>query len=303
VGVRIEHVFISASSGYLRYTQCCVASIRRWYPEIPISLLKDEANGPYSTRELEEAWNVSIFESDRPLPGRGWARLEPMFLPDRQRSLIIDSDIVFLGKVLEPLEAVDADFIVESRGGRPGWMARDYFDPVALKEVDPEFAFPGYTFNGGQLVATSGILKRADFDHLVSFGAKPEKVYPDLFGGVNQGIINYVLLQRAQRGELTLERVPFMEWGFNRLPRLGPNAVSTRRLTGSSPYRYLVHWAGKKYKLFFLMRNGRLLRHFEAHYYSRIPGGRHKRRWRSTALLWRILTRQEQSRVKLITEA
>jgi hypothetical protein len=95
--VEIEQVYICGSEHDLRYTRCCVASIRRWYPEIPITLLKDETNGQYSTQELELAWNVDVFESERPLPGRGWAKLDPLFLAGRRRCLILDSDIVFLG--------------------------------------------------------------------------------------------------------------------------------------------------------------------------------------------------------------
>jgi hypothetical protein len=242
--VKIEHVYVIGSPHDLRYTQCCVASIRRWYPDIPISLLKDESNGAYSTRELEEAWDVAVFDGGHPLPGRGWAKLEPMFRPGRQRCLILDSDVVFLGRVIEPLEALDADFVVESAGGWAGSTGRDYFDLVALKEFDPEFVFPGYTFNCGQLVATTGILRRADFEPLVRFG------------------------------EIRCQP-----------PR-------TDRL------RTMVHWAGKKWKILRLMRNGGLLRHFEAYYYSRIPGGRRRRLWRSAQLLSRILTRQESGRVR-----
>lgn len=303
--MKIDHVYITCGGYDLRYTQCCVASIRRWYREIPITLLKDESDGPFDTRELERAWDVTVFEGEHPLPGGGWATLEPLFLPGRQRCLIIDNDIVFLGRVIDRLEAIDADVIVESKGGRPmplsrrpDWLTRDYFDLAALEEIDPEFVFPGFTFNAGQFVATSGILERSDFEPLVRFGAKPKKLHEGIFGGVNQGIINYVLTKKAQRGELTLAREPFMEWGFNKLPRRGQQGVRTRRMTPDSPYPYLVHWAGKKHPIFFMTRNAWLLRHFEALYYSRIPGGRRKCVWRSTHMLGRFLKHSAKNRVR-----
>src|SRR5581483_6079018 len=104
--------YVLGSAQDLRYTQCCVASIRRWYPDIPITLLKDETRGTYSTSELERAWNVELFRGDDPLPGHGWSKLEPLFLPGHQRCLILDSDILFAGRLLETLEAMEADLIV-----------------------------------------------------------------------------------------------------------------------------------------------------------------------------------------------
>ena len=287
--MEIEHVYITSNRDDLRFTRCCVASIRRWYPEIPISLLKDDSNGAYSTRELEDAWDVTVFESDRPLPGRAWAKLEPMFGPGRRRCLILDSDIVFLGRVIESLEAVDSDFVVESMGGRPEDRSRDYFDLAALRDLDPDFAFPGYTFNCGQLVATSGILKRADFAPLVEFGETPRKTRPDVFGASDQGILNYVVLKKAQEGELTLARVPFQRWGRS----LPGRQVSTRELTTHSPHPYLVHWAGQKAKILRLVPNGYLLRHFEALYYTRIPRGRRTRLRRTARLLWELGNRKQ----------
>jgi hypothetical protein len=300
---KIDHVYINACFHDLRYTQCCVASIRRWYPHVPITLLKDETDGPYSTRELEHAWNVGVFDGEGPLPGSSWATLEPLFLAGRRRCLILDSDVVFLGRVLEPLEAINADFVVESFGGRPpDWFEGGYFDLDALKQLDPEFAFPGYTFNPGQLVATTGILKRSDFEPFVRFGPVPQNVHKHVFASVNQGVINYVLMKKAQQGELTLERAPFMEWGFTKRPRRGPQAIRVRALTENSPYPYLMHWSTKKPKLFRLTTNGYLLRHFEAIYYSRMPSGRRKRLWRSTTLTWRIITGHESHRIPPLGE-
>ncbi len=287
--MRIEHVYITGNRRDLRFTQCCVASIRRWYPDIPITLVKDEANGPYSTRELEEAWDVRLFRSDKPLHGQGWTKLEPLLQHSRQQCLILDSDIVFLGRVIEALEAVDADFVVESRGGQTEDIVNDYYDPAALAELDPAFVLPGFTFNVGQLAGTSGLLKRADFEPYMRFDEAPRIRNRDVFKADDQGILNYVLVKKAQEGELTLERLPFMEWAGS-FPR---RKVRVRRLDDQSPYPFLMHWAGPKRKIFGLMRHGRLLRHFETLYYSRIPGGRITRYRRLVRMVWSMLTGSE----------
>jgi hypothetical protein len=83
--------------------------------------------------------------------------------------------------------------------------------------------------------------------------------------------------------------MPFMEWAGS-FPR---SKVRVRRLGDESPYAFLMHWAGPKRTVFLLMRHGRLLRHFDALYYSRVPGGRVTRYRRQARMLWSILTGSE----------
>jgi hypothetical protein len=292
--VKIDHVYVAGQKHDLRFTRCCVASIRRWYPDIPISLLKDESRGEYDTRELEEAWSVTIFEGEGPVPTDGWSKLEPLFLSRGTRCLILDSDVVFLGRVLDWLEACDADFVVEALGGPVTSLSRHYFDLDGLKEIDPDFVYPGYHFNTGQFVASTGVLHRDDFEPFVCLGRSPRILRRDVFASGEQGVLNYVLLKKEQIGQASLARLPFMLWG----PGLRRRSVRVRELGANSPNMSMVHWAGPKAKLFWRIRNGRLLRHFEASYYSSVPGGRRKRLTRSARLAWAILTRTEHPKTK-----
>jgi hypothetical protein len=41
------------------------------------------------------------------------------------------------------------------------WHRDGYFDLEALDGFDPDFAFPGYTFNAGHFVAMTGVIKRS----------------------------------------------------------------------------------------------------------------------------------------------
>ena len=45
--MKIERIYITGCRTDLHLTRCCVASIRRWYPSIPISLVKDELRGRF----------------------------------------------------------------------------------------------------------------------------------------------------------------------------------------------------------------------------------------------------------------
>jgi lipopolysaccharide biosynthesis glycosyltransferase len=252
----------------LRFTRCCVASIRRWYPKIPISLIKDESSGPYSTEELERYWNVDCFKTPRKLLGFGLGKLEPLFLPTKERCLILDSDITFLGSVLTVLEKFDEDFIVADTPNPPEQMSKHYFNLSKLRILDPDFIFPNFTFNSGQMVVTTGIVRREDFEPFVRFDEPPVHLYPNIFELGEQGVLNYVLMKKFQLGQITLRRAPFMWWaGW-----LDENRVKTKQLKKHSPYPVLVHWAGyKRHIPFDIIRNAHILRHFESVYYSRIP--------------------------------
>ena len=51
-------VFCNAKDYFL--TKICVASIRHFYPDIEILLVKDELNGKFSTRILERNFKVKV---------------------------------------------------------------------------------------------------------------------------------------------------------------------------------------------------------------------------------------------------
>ena len=62
--MKIEGVVISCYRFDLELTRICVASIRFWYPHVPIWLLKDRHYGDFNTREIERNWNAQVY------PGR-----------------------------------------------------------------------------------------------------------------------------------------------------------------------------------------------------------------------------------------
>jgi hypothetical protein len=233
--MKIERIYIAGHKNDLHFTRCCVASIRHWYPRIPISLIKDESNGTYSTEEIERYWHVDCFKTNRRLLGFGFGKLEPLFLPTKERCLILDSDIVFLGKVLNVLEQYDEDFIVADTPNPLEETSKHYFNLSRLHALDPAFIFPNYTFNSGQMVATMGILGREDFEPFIRFDEPPTHIYPDIFVIGEQGVLNYVLMRKFQEGKISLRREPFMWWaGW-----LDEGDVKITDLTRNSPSSFL----------------------------------------------------------------
>ena len=98
-------VVISVNKSDLWFCRICVSSIRYYYPNVDIFLIKDNLNGEFSTREIEFEWNVRLIEFEKNKFGWG---VPKMFLFTDSRFygkylFVLDSDIVVLGKLLDYL--------------------------------------------------------------------------------------------------------------------------------------------------------------------------------------------------------
>jgi len=276
--MRIEKIYIATHKDDLRLTRICVASIRYWYPTIPIYLIKDYFNGKFFTDEIERVWNVGIFETENRLFGWGMSKLEPVFSENGSRFLILDSDIVFTGRVLDWLEEYTEDFVVHFETQPAQRLKEIYFDLDKLREFDPQFCFPDRTFNTGQYVATGGLLKREDFDAVNWTSSPPSLKYPQIFKNGDQGVLNYVLLKKVASRQVSVVGVPFMKW-----PMEDISDIDLAQLAGDSPYRYVIHWAGLRLPKIGDMIRSDILLFFEDYYYSRIPLGKTRNRYRVAA--------------------
>ncbi|HAF25557.1 MAG TPA: hypothetical protein DCK93_22055 [Blastocatellia bacterium] len=267
--MQIEKIFIATHKHDVRLTRICVASIRYWYPDIPIYLIKDYYNGDFSTEEIERVWNVGRYETPYRCFGWGMSKLEPVFSEQGTRILILDSDTVFDGKVLDRLEPFSEDFVVHLEDQSRQRVGEIYFDLEKLNQFDPHFNFLGQVFNTGQYVATGGLLRREDFDAVSWTTTPPSLRYPEIFKNGDQGVLNYVLLKKAASREVTLAAVPFMRW-----PQDGIRDINLAKLVTDSPYSDIIHWAGLGRQRVAAMIRSDILLFFEAYYYSKIRLGK-----------------------------
>ncbi|MEO8576304.1 MAG: hypothetical protein ABI556_06385, partial [Gemmatimonadales bacterium] len=116
-------------------TRICVASIRYYYPGVAIHIVKDEVNGRFSTSSLEKAFKVEVL--DLGLKNYGWCTGKISVLLSGKlagrKILLLDSDIVFIGKVLDTLlpHLHSADFIVSPEyvsDPESDWFPKIYYD-------------------------------------------------------------------------------------------------------------------------------------------------------------------------------
>lgn len=276
--MKIDSIVVLCWKGDFRLARICLASVRFFYPEIPLFLMKDTSKGHFDTSEIESCLNLStVGLSGAYGPGAG--KLELLFRPDLGRFLFIDADQIMAGPVLSALEASDADFVVtaDDLDVQSPTIERLYYDRERLKAIDPSFPLPTFQFNSGQFVGTAGVLSRDDFEGLVEWGRPIKICDPRTFKMYEQGVLNYVVHKAARAGRLTLETHDFMHLArteyFWNVPLQNVRAKAARPL--------LFHWAGTHRIFVSFMRRSDLLRFFEGYYYSRVRHGSWRRLWRS----------------------
>ncbi len=263
--MKIDYIIVAGYKHDLQFTRTCVASIRHWYPDIPIYLIKDEFYGPYNTSELTRLFGVKPFPTERKRFNWGMGKLETLFGGPGGRFLVLDSDIVLVGPVLEFLEKQTEDFIVQWEEPTPEFVASHAFDLDAINKMDPSFQFPGYTFNTGQWVGRTGLFKREDFNELVEW-SEPPKVRNSAFKMGEQGVLNYFLQKQTALGNCSLKRFRFMEVGNN------PEVLNIKleRLAAKQGDPFLIHWCGLRRGRFSDMHRGDILQYFEQRYYEKL---------------------------------
>jgi hypothetical protein len=161
---KVDCIYVAASALDARYTRICIASIRFFYPQIPIRLLVGGRLQRGLVDELQKYWNVRIAEF--PVAGDygwGFVKLEPLFGSPGERFLVLDSDTVLTGPVLDVWRDCDAPFLVDDEVQPEGEMKGIYYDWEKVRELDPDAHAPRFLFNTGQWFGTSGYLTRNDF--------------------------------------------------------------------------------------------------------------------------------------------
>jgi hypothetical protein len=264
----VDVVYIAASAHDARFTRICVASVRRFYPDVPIRLL---VGGPLQRgleRELRHYWSVGTAELPRGDYGWGFVKLEPLFLEPGQRFLVLDSDTVMTGPVLDRARENDADFIVDDETQSDEKARGIYYDwRHAGKDGGPTTP-PAFLFNSGQWFGRSGLLTREHFQGLVKWGWPPRLIRPEIFKNGEQGVLNFVLNEQERQGTLRTARVRLMCWPGQGMQELDVASVSS----GSCP-PLVIHWAGMKQVRHRDMPGADVLGYYERRYYERLPAG------------------------------
>jgi hypothetical protein len=156
-------------------------------------------------------------------------------------------------------------------------VEEQFFPLDRLRQLDAKFEFPGYGFNTGQIVATTGLITKQDFDGLLDWKTRTV-THPEIFKKGEQGLVNYMILRKVQQGKLTIRREPLMVWPGE---PVSAEHIQVKDFTPESQHKQLIHWAGLRWgKTLEEMPRSEILLHFEKLYYRRVPLGAWLRLWR-----------------------
>ncbi len=272
--MKIDIIYIPCYRRDFRLTRICVASIRHWYPHIPIVLVKDLMMRDFDTSEIEKHFNVQVYPQKARLYGWGFSKFEVFFEEEKKRFLMLDSDIVLAGPILDELEKYDEDWIVHDEKFTQEDLLRYYFDPEKIKKLDPDFNFPNFTFNTGQLIGWTGVLKREEFSRFIEWKEPRIQLYREAFTfGGEQPLLNYLLMKKMDKKEISLRRLFFMREGQH----ADTAEVTIERLEKKEGYPFIIHWHDKKPKVFLpsmkLIPRNDILKYFEDKYYRGVGVG------------------------------
>ncbi len=273
----VDVIYVAACSRDTRFTRICVASIRYFYPNVSIKILAGDNLDNCLTEELQRYWNVGL--ADLPAGNYGWGfvKLEPLFGRPGERFLVLDSDTALTGDVVAAWSS--AAFLVDDEKKSESDTHQLYYDWRKVAAIDPAARPPQFVFNTGQWFGTAGVLRRDDFRSLVDWTCLPRRLrHSELFMPGEQGVLNYILNQKAILGSIAVERREIMRWPARGMEGLHVHTVAERR---APPL--IVHWAGMKAIFLRNMVGGDLLLFFEKFYYSRLPAGALRR----VFALWR----------------
>jgi hypothetical protein len=264
--MNVSKVFINAYRYDFHLTKICIASIRYWYPEIPIFLIKDESKGSFNTSSAEKLWNVQVLQTARKEFGWGYGKLEVLFLNNKESFLVIDSDAVLTGPVIDAVRELDADFIVDKEEQPDKRFNEIYYNLERIREFDKDFEYPGYSFNTGQWFGTSTIIQRKDFDKSLVWSDPPRTRDRDIVVNNDQGHLNFVVHSLQQQQVISVARINLMIWPMDgNADFIDIEKIESR----SADYPFVIHWAGMSSVRYSELPRKDILDFYRNYYYSR----------------------------------
>jgi hypothetical protein len=266
-------VAIVANSKDFFLTKLCVASIRYYHPNAEILLIKDKLNGSFSSKILEKRLNVKVLKLKKKYFGWGSAKIHFHIdlVESKKRYLLLDSDIIFIGKLLDKFNKLDADFILHSEIYTQPFsetVKRIFINPEVVKTIYPEYEYPGYFFNTGQFVTSPSHFNEKLLDKCFNKNRYPYFTNRKVFHMPNQSIFNTVLPIMFKKNNSKVETFEYMLWSKKFL--LEPeNAKMSSYLDGKK--EYLIHYAGDIRSVdLSKMKGSELLIFFKTHYENKL---------------------------------
>ncbi len=266
----IDRVYIVCNKNDFYFARVCIASVRHWNKTIPVTLIKDLGKGNFETGLLESTFNISI--APAALKNMGYyVKLWPFIENEQEEKIMIqDADTVWMCDMIAQLAHYEADLMVDGYdpANLEDEMKRWFFDPKKLEKEFPEYQYPGFLFNVGQMVCNSNVFPKKEILKFVFWKEDPEPKIPDLFF-YEQGILNFIAAEKLKSGELSVAHPGIHRWGWDPII----NKISVDEKEGRKNHPFLVHWYGHKHGLFSILPGAAILKKHETDYFRKTGEG------------------------------
>jgi hypothetical protein len=193
------------------FAHATVASIRHYYPEIPICVIVD---GNLNDKIFSELYGATTIRSDDKSLGEIGAfcagsprsKLIAHWRGPFEYYLYLDSDAILWGDVLSRLDWHGEDFILfackQTEDAHPSWMSDYYFNVNLLLKYDPVFSWKRNNyFCAGAYFSKRNIIDIKKWILVESWVSPIEKIFS---WTTDQGPLNYLIFSMAQKGEILL---------------------------------------------------------------------------------------------------
>ena len=209
-----------------------LASMRHYCPDVPICLIAD---GDVDVSDLEQEYDLIVLRIDA-LPSREMsqritgsylAKLAAMWEGPFEHYVWMDSDAIVWGDFTEQVRT-DLDFqifwpeisIPADADEVPEWLPHFYFKLEGVHKFDPNFGWRGHPyFSAGVYACRRNVIS---YEEWVDTLAWNDQVPGGIFQFGDQGLLNYLVLAKSQRGEIKAERTNLQwtkSWGHAELDK------------------------------------------------------------------------------------
>lgn len=234
-----------------------------------VYLIINEELGPLPEAEFLHAWGIKRLKTPARVFRDTLSQLEPFYGEPGIKFFLMDTDIVFVGFMLERLSSHSEDIVVQREFAKRDSTNLHWINLDRIPALDPFFEYPGWAFNSGQWAGTSGVLKPDDFRDWITDEPIPRVRHPEVFYR-SQGLLNYVIMKRTAEGALTMGYEDVAIWG-NLTEEM--NSISLEAIQTRSERPVILHWAGIKAPKLEQLPRADILDFFERYYYSRFTAG------------------------------
>jgi len=193
------------------FAHAALASIRNFYPEIPICVIVDGAVDETIFSELYGATTIrsddkSLGEIGAFCAGSPRSKLIAHWRGPFEYYLYLDADAIFWGDVLSRLDWRGEDFILfaceQTEDAHPSWMSEYYFNVNLLLKYDPDFSWKKNNyFCAGAYFSKRNIIDIKKWISVESWVSPVEKIFS---WTTDQGPLNYLIFSMSQKREIVL---------------------------------------------------------------------------------------------------